>query len=148
MNEYTNNQERRSREEKLTTRSTLRHICVTRKINPGKKERAWKIHWFIPSTVWICDYFNIISKDNVSRIKHKLILIRTVRAPHVSLFQAWFQKIHGSFQLGENFKWLKEINNTKPSVQIQKWKKIKFFCSCLMFVTEECRGISKNMSQK
>ena len=38
MNEYTNNQERRSREEKLAARYTLWHIWVTGKRSPGKEE--------------------------------------------------------------------------------------------------------------
>ena len=51
---------RRSREEKLMTRSTLWYICVTGKRNPGKKVQASKIIWHISSTVWIRDYFNIV----------------------------------------------------------------------------------------
>ena len=139
---------RRSREEKLMTRSTLWLIYVTGKRNPGKKYRLQKFSDIFPLLYEYVITSILFQQTTVLWIEHKLILIRTVRAPHVSLFLAWFQTIYSSFQLGENFKWLKEINNTRPSVQIWKWKKIKFVCTCLMFVTEECRGISKNISYK
>ena len=63
--------------------------------------------------------------------------------PQVYLFHA----IYGSFHLkwDENFKLLKEINNTKPSVRIREKKKIKFVHTRFTSVTEECRSIN-NMS--
>ena len=138
---------RRSREEKLMTRSTLWLIYVTGKRNPGKKYRLQKFSDIFPLLYEYVITSILFQQTTVLWIEHKLILIRTVRAPHVSLFLAWFQTIYGSFQLGGNFKWLKEINTLNPPSKSGSERKSNLFLR-LTFVTEECWGISKNVSQK
>ena len=78
MNKYTNNQERRSGEEKLTARSTLWHIWVTGKRSPGKKLLASK-KWtdVIPLLYEYVVTSILCRKTTVLWIEHRPVLIGT-----------------------------------------------------------------------